>query len=93
MEMRCTVNRWIIILEGRKEEVWMILRYEISNVVHRFLQLTTIIRHPTIPRWEQSMDMNQKIAASQSESNFHFWHDNSCSCRTIQDVAEFLTSP
>ena len=38
-------------------------------------------------------DELKKIAVSQRENNLHFWQDNSCLCRTVQDVAEFLTSP
>lgn len=49
----------MMILEIRRE-AWMSLRSEISNTVYRLLQLVTTIRSSKIPRWEQSMDMNQK---------------------------------
>lgn len=62
-------------------------------MVHRFSQLMTTKTHKDLEVGRVNGYELKKIAVSQRENNLHFWQDNSCLCRTVQDVAEFLTSP
>lgn len=83
---RCAAGDWIMILEVRRK-VEMSLRLETTNMAYRFFQLTT---QWILKNWRSQVGA-ALMTASSKKVYYVFEYPNSCFCRTVQDIAKFLT--